>query len=101
VASSQRQRERYATDETYRERRIRQVREHRERKRKERERAKLLRGWAPISTAPDNEVVLLYDPEVFWPVVAKLDNHRWEYIHYQGPDIYPTHWRYMIEIPKV
>lgn len=60
-----------------------------------------MRGWHPIITVPDNEVVLLYDPEVFWPVVAKLKNQKWEYIHYQGPELHPTHWRYMLEIPKI
>ncbi len=101
MATNQRQRDRYAQDETYRERKIRQAQEHRAKLRKERERLKLMRGWHPIITVPDNEVVLLYDPEVFWPVVAKLKNQKWEYIHYQGPELHPTHWRYMLEIPKI
>jgi hypothetical protein len=100
VVSLKRQRERYLTDEGYRERKVRQARELRERKRKERERLRLMRGWHPIHSAPDNEVILLYDPAIFWPIVAKLVNQKWECIHYQGPDIRPTHWRYMLEVPK-
>ena len=65
------------------------------------QRLKLLRGWHHIGSAPDNEVVLLYDPSIIWPIVAKLVNQKWEYIHYNGPDIHPTHWRYMLETPRV
>lgn len=100
MATSQRQRERYANDESYRERKLRQVREARAAARVERERIRQLKGWRHISSAPENEVILLYDPNIFWPVVAKLVDQEWECIHYIGPQIHPTHWRYMLEIPK-
>lgn len=99
MVSNERRRERYATDESYRERQLRQVRESRERKKRERQRVALLRGWRDIVTAPDNEVVLIYDPAIFWPIVAKLKDQHWECLHYQGPEPRPTHWRYMIEAP--
>lgn len=99
MATNERRRERYALDETYRERRLRQVREAREAKRKEKEKEKRLRGWSPIGTVPDNEVVMLYDPQVFWPILAALQDGHWKYIHYDGPPIKPTHWRRVIEVP--
>lgn len=99
MATNERRRERYASDETYRERKIRAARERREQERKARERLKRLRGWKPIATVPDNEVVLIYDPDIFWPIVARIKDQRWDCIHYQGPQPHPIYWRYMIEVP--
>lgn len=100
MASNERRRERYATDETYRERQLRQVKETREAARRKREELKRMRGWEPIATAPDNEVVLIYDPGIFWPVVAKLEKQRWVCLHYRGPEPRPTHWRRVLEVPR-
>lgn len=100
MSSNKRLRERYATDETYRERKLRQVRELREARRKERARIRLLKGWQPIGTVPDNEVVLIYDPDIFWPIVAKLKDQHWDCLHYTGPEPRPTHWRHLLEVPK-
>lgn len=99
MATNQRRRERYQEDETYRERRKRQAKEYRESKRMEARRIERQRGWEPIATAPDNEVILLYDPHIFWPITARLRNHEWECINYAGPDPRPTHWRYPLKVP--
>lgn len=99
MSTNERRRLRYQTDETYRERRLREVRERRAFLRQERERKKRLRGWEPIATVPDNEVVLIYDPAVFWPVVAMLKDGHWKCMHYQGPEPRPTHWRRPLELP--
>lgn len=99
MASNKRRKERYHTDEDYRERRLRQVRESREAARIQREKLKRLRGWEPIASVPDNLTVLIYDPEIFWPIVACLEDGHWRCIHYQGPEPRPTHWRKVLEIP--
>ena len=101
MATNERRRERYALDETYRERRIRAAREAREAKRREYNRKKLLKGWADIATAPDNEVILIYDPSIFWPIVASLKDGEWDCVHYEGPVPRPTHWRHLIEVPRI
>ena len=101
MATNERRRERYRLDETYRERRIRQVQEARQAQRVERQRQKRLKGWADIATAPENEVIMLYDPTVFWPILASLKDGEWNYVHYDGPRLRPTHWRYLIEMPRL
>jgi hypothetical protein len=58
-----------------------------------------LRGWQHISSVPDNEAVIIYDPNIFWPVVATLEDGHWRCIHYQGPEPRPTHWRRILEVP--
>jgi hypothetical protein len=98
VSTNERRRERYAKDETYRERRLRAVRERRQQIQKERDRLKRLRGWEPIHSAPENEWIILYDPYVFWPVVATLKDGQWRGVHYEGA-IRPTHWRRLLEVP--
>lgn len=99
MATNERRRERYALDETYRERRVREVRERREAHRAEFNRRKRLRGWEPIASCPDDEVVLIYDPKIFWPVVASLRDGKWDCVHYDGVDPHPTHWRRVLEVP--
>ncbi len=100
MASNERRRERYRTDESYRERRLRQAQDARDTQIAERERIKRLRGWEPIGTAPDGEMILLYDPKVFWPVVAMMGKTgEWDCVHYQGPPIRPTHWRPTMKTP--
>lgn len=100
MATNQRRRERYGEDESYRERRLRYQREKRAAEKAERERHLRLRGWEPIGTAPDGEYILLWDPDIFWPFVAKLDEDGlWRCIHYDGPQPRPTHWRWPLELP--
>lgn len=99
MATNQRRKERYHTDEDYRQRRLRQVQESREAKRVEREKVKRLRGWQPISSVPDNLMVMIYDPKIFWPIVASLEDGQWRCIHYEGVEPRPTHWRPLLEIP--
>ena len=99
MASNERRRERYQTDETYRERRLRAVQERRAQLRAIREREKRLRGWKTIDSAPDGETILIYDPQIFWPVVAALKDGHWKCVHYDGPEPRPTHWRYLLEVP--
>ena len=101
MATNQRRRERYAQDETYRERRARDVRERREARKLEQEREKRLRGWLPISNVPNDEVVFLYDPAVFWPVIGHFSSveNEWVYVHYDGLPLRPTHWRHLLQVP--
>ena len=100
MATNKRRRERYQHDETYRERRLRDAQERRDAKRQEQDRLLRLRGWQHISSAPDDEYVLLYDPQIFWPVIARLaEDGQWMCIHYDGPQPRPTHWRWPLELP--
>lgn len=99
MATAQRRRERYALDENYRERRIREVHERREAHREAMAKKRRLRGWETIDSCPDDEVVMLYDPKIFWPIVASMRDGRWDCVHYDGPDPRPTHWRRLLEVP--
>lgn len=99
MSSNRKRRERYAQDETYRDRQLRAVRERRENQKRWREQVKRLRGWKLISSVPENEIVLIYDPVIFWPIVAKLKDHRWQCLHYQGPAPRPTHWKHIDQVP--
>jgi hypothetical protein len=99
MATKERRKERYRTDEDYRQRRLRQVQERRAALRLQRDKEKRLRGWSDISSVPDNLAVLIYDPDIFWPVVAILEDGHWRCIHYQGPEPRPTHWRHILETP--
>lgn len=99
MATNERRKERYRTDETYRQRRLRQVQESREAKRLEREKVKRLRGWQHIASVPENIAVMIYDPEIFWPIVASLEDGQWRCIHYCGTVPRPTHWRHILEVP--
>lgn len=99
MATRDRRRERYATDEDYRERRKREAQEQRAAAKLASLREKRLRGWKPIHSAPDNEVILLYDPHIFWPIVGALEGGHWTCVHYTGPEPRPTHWRYLLEVP--
>lgn len=67
-------------------------------RRDEKERLRLLRGWQTIDSAPENEVIILYDPVIFWPVVAEWDGKDWKCLHYDGA-VRPTHWRPILPIP--
>lgn len=101
MATNDRRRERYAQDETYRERRLRDVRERREARRIEKEKLERLRGWATIDSLPNEEVVFLYDPAVFWPVIGHFSSteNEWVYVHYDGIPLRPTHWRPLMGVP--
>ena len=99
MATNDRRRERYKTDETYRERRLRQAREARDAQKRELAKLKRLRGWEPIGTVPDNEMVLIWDPKIFWPVLAMCRDGQWKCVHYDGPQPRPTHWRKPLELP--
>jgi hypothetical protein len=99
MATNERRKHRYHNDEDYRRRRIRQAQEARANRKLQQEKAKRLRGWEHISSVPDNEAVIIYDPDIFWPVVAALEDGHWRCIHYQGPEPRPTHWRRILEVP--
>lgn len=100
MATNERRRQRYATDEDYRERKLRASRERREQAALEKERLRKLRGWSHICDCPVDEVVLLYDPYIWWPICAYLgrDGH-WHCKNYAGPDPRPTHWRVLPQVP--
>jgi hypothetical protein len=103
MATNQRRRERYAQDETYRERRLRETREKREAAKMAKERLDRLRGWFLIESVPDDEVVFLFDPAIFWPVIghfSSVDN-EWVYVHYDGIPLRPTHWRPLLAVPLI
>jgi hypothetical protein len=99
MATNDRRKERYHSDPEYRQRRIQQVKDQREAVKRRREAEKRLRGWLPISSCPENEVILIYDPDIFWPVVASIKDGQWKCVHYQGPRPRPTHWRRVLEVP--
>jgi hypothetical protein len=100
MSTNQRRRERYASDEDYRERRLRAAQEQREKVMREKERLRRLRGWEHIGTCPENEVVLLYDHYIWWPIVAHLGKDgQWHCKNYAGPDPKPTHWRPLPKVP--
>lgn len=101
MATNQRRRERYHSDPDYRQRRIQAAWDRRKQLREERNREKRMRGWYHIDTAPENEVIALYDPKVFWPVWAEWDAgaQNWKPIHYEGVPLRPTHWRPMWPLP--
>lgn len=95
MATNQRRKERYHSDPEYRRKRIEDALARKKPKPVDR-----LRGWEPIHSAPETETVFLYDPEIFWPVLATWDSdrHDWEGVHYEGK-IRPTHWRYPPKVP--
>lgn len=101
MATAKRRRERYHSDDEYRRARIQAAWDRRQLQRAERERQKRMRGWYHIDTAPENEVIALYDPAVFWPVLAEWDRdgQTWKPVHYEGPPLRPTHWRPTWQIP--
>lgn len=98
MASIARQRERYRTDPAYRLTKLEAANQRKRDLAMQRERARRLRGWSDISTVPENETVLLYDPTIFWPVVATWDGTDWDCAHYEGR-VRPTHWRFPIPVP--
>lgn len=99
MATADRRRERYRTDPDYRRARIQAALDRRAQKREAKERELRLRGWRTIDSVPDNETVILYDPKVFWPVVASWNGKDWDCVHYEGPPIRPTHWRPVLLLP--
>lgn len=99
MATNGRRRTRYREDPDYRRSRIEYALARRASQRAERERIKRLRGWQTIDSAPENEAIILYDPKVFWPVVASWDGKGWACVHYEGPPLRPTHWRPILQLP--
>ena len=99
MATNERRRLRYKTDETYRQRRLRQAQEARDSQKRALAKVQRLRGWSYIDSVPDNEMVLIWDPKIFWPILAMLKNDHWECVHYDGPEPRPTHWRKPLELP--
>ena len=73
MATPRRRRERYATDEDYRQRKLREVREAREAKKLAALKLKRLRGWSHIHSCPENEAVIIYDPDIFGSASRHLD----------------------------
>lgn len=100
MATAKRRKLRYATDETYRERKLRDSRERREALKLAKEQERKLAGWMDISSVPDEHMVIIHDPDIWGPVLAFLgrDGH-WHCLHYSGPEPRPTHWRYMLRLP--
>jgi hypothetical protein len=94
MSSLARRKERYRTDPEYRAKIL-----ARSRSRKEREREAGKRfEWHPMDTAPRNEVIKLYDPAIFWPVLGSWENGKWIGVHFHG-QINPTHWALMDKVP--
>jgi hypothetical protein len=102
VATNERRKQRYATDETYRERKVRASRDKREAEKQAKLAAEKLHGWKPIHSVPSEYVVQLHDPNIWGPVLAYLTSGgHWRCLHYSGPDPRPTHWRYMPRPPEI
>lgn len=100
MATNERRRIRYAEDDSYRQARIMAALAYKRKKQLEKERERRLREWRTIDTAPDNEVIMLYDPAVFWPVVGSWDGKQWNCVHFEGL-LKPTHWRPVLPIPLI
>jgi hypothetical protein len=101
VATNERRRQRYATDEDYRERKLRASREKREQVKLAKEAEQKLAGWQHISSVPDEHYVMIHDPDI-WGVILAYHGHdgHWHCLHYSGPEPRPTHWRYMPRLPE-
>lgn len=98
---NERRKKRYREDPAYRAKVIANAKAQKAKAKARREAEKNMRGWSPIETAPNNEVIFLYDPRIFWPVLGerRATHDRFRGLHYQGP-IEPTHWCRPMKVPK-
>lgn len=96
---NERRRLRYRADPAYRQRCMQAALARKARLRSDRDRLRRMHGWEPIHTAPENEVIKLYDPAIFFPVYAEMKNGVWVGIHYEGR-INPTYWMRCEKVPR-
>lgn len=93
---------RYANDPQYRQAKIDAALARKRKVAARRREARADNGWELIEHAPKNEVVFVWDPAIFLPILAEWDPlyKEWKPLHYQQGYVDPTHWQRIMKAPR-